>query len=153
MRHLRAGRKLNRTASHRKAMLGNMAVSVLDKERITTTLAKAKEVRGLIERLITYGKRDSLHAIRLAGRTVKDKRVLNKLFKDIGPSYKERNGGYLRIVKTGERKGDNALMAILELVGRAPRADRPKKAAKPKAGDGQAPQAGEQAGEAAQGGK
>lgn len=128
MRHLVEGRKLNRTASHRRAMLSNMAVSILDKERITTTLAKAKEVRRVVERLITHGKKGNLHAIRLAERRIKDKTVLKKLFEDIAPGYKEREGGYTRIIKLGERKGDNAPMSIIELTGRGnPDAVRKKK--------------------------
>lgn len=118
MRHLVSGRKLNRTASHRRAMLSNMAVSILDKERITTTLAKAKEVRSVVERLITYGKKGNLHSIRLAARRINNETVLKKLFDDIAPSYKDRQGGYTRIIKVGERKGDNTLMSIIELVGR-----------------------------------
>jgi len=128
MRHLVAGRKLNRTSSHRKAMFSNMAVSILDNERITTTLAKAKEVRSVVERLITYAKRGNLHSIRLAERRVKNKTILKKLFDDIAPSYKEREGGYTRIIKLNERKGDNAPMAIIELTGRgAPDPVRKKK--------------------------
>lgn len=118
MRHLVSGRKLNRTASHRRAMLSNLAVSILDKERVTTTLIKAKEVRGVVERLITYGKKGGLHSIRIAARRIGDKTVLKKLFDDIGPSFKDRNGGYTRIIKTKERKGDNAMMSIIELVDR-----------------------------------
>ncbi len=118
MRHLKSGRKLNRTASHRKAMLANLAVSLLDKERITTTIVKAKELRSFVARLITYGKKGSLHAIRLAARKIKDRNVLNKLFNDIAPAYKDREGGYTRIVKIGRRKGDNSDMSIIELVGR-----------------------------------
>jgi large subunit ribosomal protein L17 len=118
MRHLVSGRKLNRTASHRKAMLSNLAISILDKERVTTTLVKAKEVRSVVERLITYGKKGDLHAIRLAARRINNKTVLKKLFDDIAPTYKDREGGYTRIVKVGERKGDNAMMSIIELVGR-----------------------------------
>lgn len=118
MRHLVSGRKLNRTASHRRAMLSNMAISILDKERITTTVAKAKEVRGVVERLITYGKKGDLHGIRLAARRINNKTILKKLFDDIAPSYKDREGGYTRIVKLSERKGDNAQMSIIELVGR-----------------------------------
>ncbi|MGA3051419.1 MAG: 50S ribosomal protein L17 [Chitinispirillaceae bacterium] len=117
MRHLSTGRKLNRTASHRRAMLSNLAVSILDKERVETTLPKAKEVRGVVERLITYAKKGDLAARRLAARRVNDTTVLRKLFAEIGPAFKDRNGGYTRIVKTRERKGDNALMAIVELVG------------------------------------
>jgi large subunit ribosomal protein L17 len=100
-------------------MLSNMAVSILDKERIETTLPKAKEVRRVVERLITYAKKGTLAARRLAARRVNDKDVLRKLFEDIGPAFKDRNGGYVRIIKTRERKGDNALMAIIELVGRS----------------------------------
>lgn len=136
MRHLHAGRKLNRPASHRNAMLSNLAVSVLDKERVVTTVAKAKEVRGTVERLITYGKAGSLHHIRLAARIVKDKAVLDKLFKDIAPSYKDREGGYVRVLRMGERRGDNAMMAMIQLVGRngeeKPKKKK-KKAAAPKA--------------------
>lgn len=118
MRHLVSGRKLNRTASHRRAMLSNLAVSILDKERVTTTLAKAKEVRSVVERLITYGKKGDLNSIRIAARRINDKTVLKKLFDDIAPGYKEREGGYTRIIKINNRKGDNAQMSIIELVGR-----------------------------------
>lgn len=118
MRHLVSGRKLNRTASHRRAMLSNLAISILDKERVTTTLVKAKEVRGVVERLITYGKKGDLHGIRLAARRINNKTVLKKLFDDIAPSYKDREGGYTRILKIDDRKGDNAPMSIIELVGR-----------------------------------
>jgi len=99
-------------------MLSNLAVSILDKERVTTTLAKAKEVRSVVERLITYGKQGSLHAVRMAARRINDKAVLKKLFDDIAPSFKEREGGYTRIIKIEDRKGDNAPMSIIELVGR-----------------------------------
>jgi len=118
MRHLVSGRKLNRTASHKRAMLSNLAMSILDKERVTTTLAKAKEVRSVVERLITYGKKGDLHRIRLAARRINDKTILKKLFDDIAPSYKDREGGYTRIIKVNDRKGDNAAMSIIELVGR-----------------------------------
>lgn len=118
MRHLKSGRQLNRTASHRKAMLANLATSILDKERVTTTVTKAKEVRSSVERLITYGKKSSIHAIRLVAKKVKDKTVVKKLFDDIAPGYKEREGGYTRIIRKGFRKGDNAELAIIELVGR-----------------------------------
>ena len=118
MRHLVSGRKLNRTASHRRAMLSNLAVSILDKERVTTTLIKAKEVRSVVERLITHGKKGGLHAIRQAARRVNNETVLKKLFEDIAPSYKDREGGYTRIIKIDDRKGDNAPMSIIELVGR-----------------------------------
>ena len=118
MRHLKSGRKLNRTASHRKAMLSNLATSLLDKERVTTTTTKAKEVRSVVERLITYGKKGTLHAVRLAAKRIQDKTVLKKLFDTIAPGYKGRQGGYTRIVKLRNRKGDNAELAIIELVGR-----------------------------------
>lgn len=118
MRHLVSGRKLNRTASHRKAMLSNLAVSILDEERVTTTLAKAKEVRSVVERLITYGKKGDLSSIRMAARRINDKTVLKKLFDDIAKGYKDREGGYTRIIKVDNRKGDNAPMSIIELVGR-----------------------------------
>ncbi len=118
MRHLKAGRKLNRTASHRKAMFRNMAASIIEHERITTTLPKAKEVRSLIERLITYGKRDDLHGIRLIAKSIKDKDLVMKVVNDIAPGYKDRNGGYTRVLKLGPRQGDNAEMAIIELVDR-----------------------------------
>ena len=100
-------------------MLSNLAVSILDKERCETTIPKAKEVRSVVERLITYAKQGDLAARRLAARRVNDPVVLQKLFSDIGPSFKDRNGGYTRILKTRERKGDNASMAIIELVGRS----------------------------------
>lgn len=133
MRHLVSGRKLNRTASHRRAMLSDLAISILDKERVTTTLAKAKEVRSVVERLITYGKQGGLHAIRMASRRINDKAVLKKLFDDIGPSFKDREGGYTRIIKIGERKGDNAPMSIIELVGRGGTEAVRKRKRKPKA--------------------
>ncbi len=140
MRHLKSGRKLNRTASHRKAMFNNLATSILDKERVTTTVAKAKEVRSLVERLITYGKKGDLHNIRLAARNVKDKDVLKKLFDDIAPTYKDREGGYTRILKLGERRGDNAEMSIIELVGRGQQEPVKQKKAKT-AGKKKPPQA------------
>jgi len=99
-------------------MLSNLAVSILDKERVTTTLAKAKEVRSVVERLITYGKKGDLNSIRIAARRINDKTVLKKLFDDIAQGYKEREGGYTRIIKINNRKGDNAQMSIIELVGR-----------------------------------
>jgi large subunit ribosomal protein L17 len=120
-------------------MLSNLAVSILDKERVTTTLAKAKEVRGVVERMITYGKKGDLHARRLAACRINDETVLKKLFDDIAPGYKERNGGYTRVLKTEDRKGDCAPMAIIELVGRGhndavrKKGGAKKKSAKPKA--------------------
>jgi large subunit ribosomal protein L17 len=119
MRHLKSGRKLNRTASHRKAMFNNMAASLLEHERITTTLPKAKELRSVVERLITYGKKeDQNHGFRLIFKTIKDKSLVRKVLYDIAPSYKDRSGGYTRILKLGARRGDNAEMAIIELVDR-----------------------------------
>jgi large subunit ribosomal protein L17 len=118
MRHLNSVNKLNRTAEHRGAMLANLAMSVLDKERVITTLAKAKAARGTIERLITFAKKGGLNSMRVAAKTVQDKDILKKLFSDIGPSYKTREGGYTRILKLGRRAGDDALTCILELTGR-----------------------------------
>ncbi len=126
MRHLKAGRKLNRTASHRKAMFNNMAMSVLEHERIKTTLPKAKEVRSLVERLITYGKKGDLHGIRLIAKTVKNTDLVMKLQNDIAPGYSDRNGGYTRILKLGPRAGDNAEMAIIELVDRVAKTEAPE---------------------------
>jgi large subunit ribosomal protein L17 len=119
MRHLKRKRNLGMSPSHRSSLLANLATSILDKERLVTTEAKAKEVRSLVERLITYGKRGGLHQIRVAGKIISNKTILHKLFTDIAPSFKDREGGYTRIVKVGERKGDNALMVIIELVGRS----------------------------------
>ena len=117
MRHLvKKGRKLGRKKSHRKAMLKNMLVSFFKHEKIETTVEKAKELRKFAEKLITRAKTDSVHNRRIARRWIEDKDVLTKLFTEIGPRYKERKGGYTRIVKTGYRKGDNARMAIIELV-------------------------------------
>ena len=127
MRHLKSGRKLSRTASHRKAMFANLATSLLDKERVRTTVAKAKEIRGVVERLITFGKKGTLHAIRIAGKTLKNKDILKKLFDDIAKGYIGRQGGYTRVVKLGIRKGDNAEMAIIELVGRSDDVTRKRK--------------------------
>ena len=116
MRHLKKGRKLNRSNAHRKAMLRNMAVSLFRHERIETTDAKAKTIRSFAERLITP-KRGDLHARRLAYRDVRDQDVLKKLFDDIGPRYATRPGGYTRIFKLGNRRGDNAPLSMIELVG------------------------------------
>jgi large subunit ribosomal protein L17 len=120
-------------------MFSNLAVSVLDKERVVTTLIKAKEVRSVIERLVTYGKKGDLHHIRLAARRINNKTILKKLFDDIAPSYKDREGGYTRIIKLDERKGDNTLMSIIELVGRgkpdAIRKNKKKSVAKSSVGE------------------
>lgn len=109
-------RKLGRTSSHRKAMLSNLATSLLRYERITTTLHKAKEVRRIVERLISKAKKDTLASRREVGRLIRDKEVLKKLFSQIGPKFKERSGGYTRILRLGQRKGDNASLALIELV-------------------------------------
>lgn len=122
MRHLKKGRKLNRNPSHRKAMLANMAVSLLQHERIQTTDAKAKEIRGVTEKLITLAKKGDLAARRRAYRMVRDQAVLAKLFKDLAPRFAERKGGYTRIFKSGIRAGDNAPLSIVELVGEMPAA-------------------------------
>jgi large subunit ribosomal protein L17 len=118
MRHLHKGRKLHRTSSHRKALLRNLTISILTHERIETTEAKAKEARRLIERVITWGKRGDIHARRLAARQVGSRTLVKKVFDEIAPRYRERPGGYTRIIKTGFRPGDNAPMAVLELVDR-----------------------------------
>lgn len=117
MRHRKKGRQLSRTASHRRATLGNLAEALFRHGRIETTTAKAKELRPLAERLITLARRGDLHARRLAGRRISDRAVLGKLFDDIGPRFAERPGGYTRILKLGHRKGDAAEMSLIELVG------------------------------------
>lgn len=116
MRHLRDRRKLNRTASHRRAMLRNLVTSLFAHERVETTVAKAKEARREAEHLITFAKRGDLHARRQVGRYISDKDVVKKLFDTIAPWYAERNGGYTRILKTKQRLGDAGEMAFLELV-------------------------------------
>ncbi|MGE3319527.1 MAG: 50S ribosomal protein L17 [Candidatus Berkiella sp.] len=118
MRHRKSGRKLNRTSSHRKAMFQNMAVSIMRHELIKTTLPKAKSLRGVVERLITLGKTDSVANRRLAFNRLRDREIVTKLFTDIGPRNASRPGGYLRIIKCGFRAGDNAPMAYVEMVER-----------------------------------
>ena len=118
MRHRRSGRKLNRNSSHRKAMFSNMAASLLNHEVIKTTLPKAKELRRVAEPLITMAKTDSVHKRRLAFARLRDRDVVTKLFNELGPRYKDRPGGYLRILKMGYRTGDKAPMALVELVDR-----------------------------------
>jgi large subunit ribosomal protein L17 len=118
MRHRNSGRSLSRTSSHRKAMFKNMMVSLIQHELIKTTLPKAKELRRFIEPLITLAKEDTLHRRRLAYTRLRDRAMVQKLFAEIGPFYKTRPGGYLRILKCDFRKGDNAPMAIVELVAR-----------------------------------
>ncbi|MEO8777904.1 MAG: 50S ribosomal protein L17 [Rhodanobacter sp.] len=118
MRHMKSGRKLNRTSSHREAMFKNMASSLFKHELIRTTLPKAKELRRVAEPLITLAKVDGVANRRLAFARLRDKEAVGKLFVELGPRYKERPGGYLRILKCGFRVGDNAPMAYVELVGR-----------------------------------
>ncbi|VAW95391.1 LSU ribosomal protein L17p [hydrothermal vent metagenome] len=118
MRHRQSGRQLNRNSSHRKAMFRNMANSLLDHELIKTTLPKAKELRRVAEPLITLAKKDSVANRRLAFNRTRDRAVVTKLFNELGPRYEARPGGYLRILKCGFRTGDNAPMAIVELVDR-----------------------------------
>ena len=118
MRHLKKGRSLNRKSSHRKALLCNLAVSILTNGRVRTTEAKAKEVRGLVDRIITWGKRGDLHARRLAVRQVRSRTLVKKVFDELAPRYRDRPGGYTRIMKIGFRHGDNAPVVIMELVDR-----------------------------------
>ncbi len=118
MRHRQSGRKLNVTSAHRKALFRNMAVSLLDKELIRTTLPKAKELRRVAEPLITLAKKDSVSKRRLAFDRLRDRAIVTKLFVELGPRYKARPGGYTRILKCGFRAGDRAPMAIVELVDR-----------------------------------
>ena len=130
MRHRKSGRKLGRTRAHRRAMMSNLATSLFDKERITTTLPRAKELRSFAEKLITKAKKDSLHSRRMVARVVRDKDVLFKMFDKLSPRYADRPGGYTRIYRIGYRKGDSAEMAIIELV------DRPEAAAVEASGGG-----------------
>lgn len=125
MKHRIAGRRLDRTTEHRTAMFRNMVSSLLRHERIQTTTPKAKELKRIADKVITLGKKGTSHARRLAHRQVRDVEVLNKLFDTIGPRFAARPGGYTRIVKLGRRQGDNAEVAVIELVERAP-AEAPK---------------------------
>jgi len=122
MRHRRAGRKLNRTASHRRALFANMAAALIKHEQVVTTLPKAKELRRVMDRLITLAKRSNLHSRRLAVSRVRDEVMVKKLFDILGPRYAERSGGYTRVLKAGYRYGDSAPMAVIELVDRDPEA-------------------------------
>jgi large subunit ribosomal protein L17 len=148
MQHNRAGRKLGRTTGHRLALFRNQLASLFTSERIVTTLSKAKELRPLAERMVTQGRRGTVHARRLVGRWVPDRTVLKRLFDEIAPRFSERPGGYLRIVKLGPRQGDGAEMAVLEFVD----FELKKKAApaptEPKAGKGKAKDAEPDAAEA-----
>jgi len=116
MRHNRAGRRLGRTTSHRTAMFRNMVTSFLKHERITTTDAKAKELRPIAEKMITLGKKGDLSAVRQAASFIRDKKVVTKLFSVIAPRYKQRDGGYTRIIKIGQRLGDSSPVSVIELV-------------------------------------
>ena len=121
MRHRMSGRKLNRTSAHRKALFGNMAAALIKHEQIKTTLPKAKELRSVVDKLITLGKRGDLHARRIAvSRLHGDRALADKLFTTLADRYRDRPGGYTRVVKAGFRYGDSAPMAVIELVDRDP---------------------------------
>jgi large subunit ribosomal protein L17 len=134
MRHQVRGRKLGRTPAHRKALFRNQLSSLVREERIRTTLEKAKELRPLAEKVVTQGRRDTLHARRQVNRLISDRELVKKLFEEIAPRFHERPGGYTRIIKLGPRRGDGAEMAYLEFVDRgeseaAPQEKKTKKAA------------------------
>lgn len=118
MRHGKVHRKFNRTAEHRRAMFGNMCAALIKHEQIETTLPKAKDLRPVIEKLVTLGKRGDLHARRQAIAQIRDVKMVKKLFEVIGPRYKDRNGGYTRVLKAGFRHGDSAPAAVIEFVDR-----------------------------------
>jgi large subunit ribosomal protein L17 len=118
MRHGKTGRKFSRTASHRKAMFANMAAALIQHEQIATTLPKAKDLRPIVEKLVTLAKRGDLHARRQAIAELRDLGMVRKLFDTLGPRYKARNGGYTRVLKAGFRHGDSAPMAVIEFVDR-----------------------------------
>ena len=124
MRHLKSGRRLNRSSAHRTAMFANMACALIKHEQITTTLPKAKELRPVVEKLVTSAKngKGSLHARRQALSRIKDATMVTKLFEVLGPRYAARPGGYLRVLKAGFRYGDNAAMAVIEFIDRDPEA-------------------------------
>jgi large subunit ribosomal protein L17 len=122
MRHRLSGRKLNRTSAHRKAMFANMAAALIKHEQITTTLLKAKDLRAVVDRLITLGKKGNLHARRRALAVLRDRKLTDKLFTTLAERYAERPGGYTRVLRAGFRYGDSAPMAVIELVDRDPEA-------------------------------
>jgi large subunit ribosomal protein L17 len=130
MKHRVAGRRLDRTTEHRTAMFRNMVTSLFRHERIVTTTPKAKELRRFAERIITFAKKGTQHARRLAHRQVRDVEVLNKLFDAIGPRFKSRPGGYTRVVRVARRAGDNAELAMIELLDRTPPGAEAKKVEK-----------------------
>ena len=127
MRHLKAGRKFGRTSAHRKALFRNLVGALIERERISTTLAKAKELRGKVERTITLGKKGTLHARRQAFKLAPQKEAVQKVFGSLADRYANRPGGYTRIIKIGPRRGDNAPMAFIELVDREGETPAPKK--------------------------
>ncbi len=117
MRHQKRGRKLNRTAAHRKALMANLTVALIQHKRIKTTTAKAKELRGFAERMVTFAKKNTLAARREVYKRVRDRSAVKELFDNIGPQYEGRPGGYTRVIKLGPRHGDNADLAMIEFVG------------------------------------
>jgi large subunit ribosomal protein L17 len=129
MRHLKSGRKLNRSGAHRKALFRNMVTSLLEREHLRTTDAKAKELRGIADRMVTLGKRGTLHARRQALAYIRSETVVKKLFDEVAPRFRERAGGYTRVIKLGHRHGDAAPMSIIELTdrGEAAKAEAEKK--------------------------
>ena len=127
MRHLKAGRKFGRTSAHRKALFRNLVGALIQRERIRTTLAKAKELRGKVEKTITLGKKGTVHARRQAFKLAPQKESVSKLFGDLAERYANRPGGYTRIIKIGPRRGDNAPMAFIELIDREGKTPEPKK--------------------------
>lgn len=132
MRHLKAGRKFGRTSAHRKALFRNLVGALIQRERISTTLAKAKELRGKVEKTITLGKKGTLHARRQAFKLVPANEAVQKVFGPLAERYAKRPGGYTRIIRIGHRKGDDAPMAFIELVDRDGEAKAPSKETKPK---------------------
>ena len=137
MRHKKKGNHLSRTTAHKKALMRNMAAQVLEHKEIKTTTAKAKELRGYVERLVTYGKKGSLHHRRLAFKFLQNKEAVKDLFNDVAPTFDTREGGYTRIIKLGNRRGDGAPMSILQLVGfeKTASKSKPKPAKKEKKKD------------------
>lgn len=127
MRHKKRGNHLGRTSSHKKALMRNMAAQIFEHKQIKTTEAKAKELRGYVDRLITYGKKGTVHHRRLAFKFLQNKEVVSSLFEEIAPVYETRNGGYTRIIKLGRRKGDGASVTIMQLVDFEPGSETPKK--------------------------
>lgn len=138
MRHRKQGRKLNRTSSHRLAMFANMAASLIEHEQIVTTLPKAKELRSFADKLITLGKNGSLHARRQAASRLRNEEMVKKLFDTLAERYKDRNGGYTRVLKAGYRYGDNAPLAVIEFVDRDPEAKGAKDRARTEAENAEA---------------